>query len=88
MDLVNVMCQNCRTIIKFFTDKLQSPYVSKIDRKELEDRYMCLVVDNNHLKRECNKQEEKIKRYKEIVQVSYYLDSFFSIHAANLSVWF
>ncbi|PNF37290.1 hypothetical protein B7P43_G00421 [Cryptotermes secundus] len=43
-------------------DKLQSPYISKLDRKELEDRYMRLVVDNNHLKRECNKQEEKIKR--------------------------
>jgi hypothetical protein len=71
---------------KFFTDKLHSSYISKIDRKELEDRYMCLVVDNSHLKRECNKQEEKIKRYKEIAHESYCLDSFFNSYVANLSI--
>jgi hypothetical protein len=71
---------------KFFTDKLHSSYVSKIDRKELEDRYMCLVVDNSHLKRECNKREEKIKRYKEITHESYYLDYLLSIYAANMSI--
>jgi hypothetical protein len=59
-------------MVKFFTDKLHSPYISKIDRKELEDRYMRLMVDNSHLKRECNKQEEKIKRYRETAHERYY----------------
>jgi hypothetical protein len=44
-------------------DTLPAPYISKLDRKELEDRYMNLMLDKNRLKKECNKQEEKIKRY-------------------------
>jgi hypothetical protein len=43
-------------------------------------------MDNSHLKSECSKQEEKIKRYKEIVHVSYYLDCLLSIYAATLSI--
>jgi hypothetical protein len=53
-------------VVKFFVDKLHAPYVAKLDRKELEDRFMCLMLDNSNLKKECNKQEEKIKRYIEM----------------------
>ncbi|XP_021913445.1 myosin-9-like isoform X2 [Zootermopsis nevadensis] len=43
-------------------DILPAPYISKLDRKELEDRYMNLVLDKSRIKKECNKQEETIKR--------------------------
>ncbi|XP_069687060.1 protein fantom-like [Periplaneta americana] len=37
-------------------------YITKLDRKDLEDRYMGLMLDNINLKKLCNKQEEKIKK--------------------------
>ncbi|KAJ9601680.1 hypothetical protein L9F63_000151, partial [Diploptera punctata] len=42
-------------------EDVYSPHVSKLDRKSLEDRYLRLLMDNENLKKESHKQQEKIK---------------------------
>ncbi|KOC64844.1 Protein fantom [Habropoda laboriosa] len=52
----------CRSSIGLYIDPRERHIVAKLDRYQLEDRYLRLLEEVNHLKKLSNRQEDKIKR--------------------------
>ncbi|CAK9813800.1 Protein fantom [Anthophora quadrimaculata] len=58
----DICVDTCRSSIGLYIDPRERHIVAKLDRYQLEDRYLRLLEETNHLKKVSNSQEDKIKR--------------------------
>ncbi|CAK9808367.1 Protein fantom [Anthophora plagiata] len=58
----DICVDTCRSSIGLYIDPRERHIVTKLDRYQLEDRYLRLLEEANHLKKVSNSQEDKIKR--------------------------